>query len=78
MRRAVRKKKGDIEERIASIKIKDEPPVDLVTYVNSQLRYHFGMSKAELMEMDDEEWVASYATLLHIRQQESKTKPGKR
>ena len=46
-----------------------------VQYINLQLRYHFGLTKQELLEMSDEEWAEHYAILENIRKEEAKQKP---
>ncbi|RYF85845.1 MAG: hypothetical protein EOO03_12675 [Chitinophagaceae bacterium] len=43
-----------------------------VLYIDLQLRYHFGISKQELTEMDDETWAEHYKILQNIRQEEAK------
>ena len=45
-----------------------------VNYINLQLRYHFGVTKQELLEMTDEEWADHYAILENIRKEEAKQK----
>lgn len=43
-----------------------------VKYIDLQLRYHFGCTKQELEEMDDEDWAEHFAILQDIRKEQAK------